>query len=128
MNKELEAEIKDAGGPEAVLAMLKAKKAEQASKVKQINTRDDLRAFAAEYKLRPDWHEPDEQGINTRIRGMHLDNAMGSTMNDLGDANKHGEFNIVLTHTAWNDIEEVDITEDVAVVNLSTLLSWAAEK
>lgn len=80
----------------------------------------DLMMFRNQHGMREDWHEPDQQGIGARIIGTHLDNAMGSTTRHEGE--KHGEFNIVLTM-------EMGATEtrDVAVVNLATLLSWAAQ-
>lgn len=79
----------------------------------------DLEMFRKRYEMRYDWHEPDEQGIGARIIGTHLDNAMGSTTRHEGK--EYSEFNIVLTM-------EMGATEtrDVAVVNLATLLSWAA--
>lgn len=82
----------------------------------------DLTEFASTYGLRSDWHEPDNQGINARIIGTHLDNAMGSSVRFEGK--RHCEFNVVLTR-----MDETDhvLQEDLAVVNLATLLSWAAQ-
>lgn len=82
-----------------------------------VNSPEDLAALAQTLRVRPDWHEPDEQEVDVRIRGNHLDNAMGSTMRDIGDDNEAGEYNIVITREG----------RDVAVVNLATLLSWGAE-
>lgn len=95
-------------------------KPEEESAVLSITSRDGLRAFAAAAFLRPNWHEPDERGIGARIVGTHLDNAMGARLDP------DGEFNVVLTreHTREND----EVPRDIAVVNLATLLSWAAEK
>ena len=76
----------------------------------------DLFRFRDCYGMRSDWHEPDEQGVGARVIGTHLDNAMGSTTRH-EHADWGGEFNIVLTHEG----------EDRAVVNLATLLSWAAQ-
>lgn len=87
------------------------------NRVAKIQTRQALRDFATQYGTRHDWHEPDEQGLNVRIIGMHLDNAMGSTTRPIGENNSSGEFNIVLTHE----------DEPVAVINLATLLAWAAQ-
>lgn len=86
----------------------------------------DLRYFQNQYRMRDDWHEPGEQNIGARIIGNHLDNAMGSTVchenTDWG-----GEFNVVLQHLVYDhDTNDYDRT-DLAVVNLATLLSWAAE-
>lgn len=82
-----------------------------------------LASFASAHGLRHDWHEPDESNISARIIGKHLDNAMGSTTRH-EHADWGGEFNVVLTRM---DEEEREIQEDLAVVNLATLLSWAAE-
>jgi len=84
--------------------------------IKGIHTPDDLSKLAADLGVRSDWHEPDEQEVDVRIRGNHLDNAMGSTMRDIGDNNEAGEYNIVITRAG----------RDVAVVNLATLLSWGS--
>ena len=40
----------------------------------------ELLRFAHEAKVRPDWHEPDEQGVEASVVGDHLDNAMGNTI------------------------------------------------
>lgn len=83
-----------------------------------------LAGFATLYGLRHDWHEPDESNISARIIGKHLDNAMGSTTRH-EHAEWGGEFNVVLTRMDDTDRE---IQEDLAVVNLATLLSWAAQR
>lgn len=85
-------------------------------KIIGIQTPEDLDALADDLGVRADWHEPDEQNVSAYIRGNHLDNAMGSTMRDIGDDNSSGEFNIVIQKDG----------EDVAVINLATLLSWGA--
>jgi len=77
----------------------------------RINDPQALADFAIEHGLRSDWHEPDEREISARVVGDHLDNAMGPTV----DRNC-GELNVVLTKDG----------EDVAVVNLATLLAWGA--
>lgn len=83
----------------------------------------DLEMFRKRHSLRYDWHEPDNSGINARIIGTRLDNAMGSSTRFEGES--HCEFNVVLTRR----LEGFDgpIEEDLAVVNLATLLSWAAQ-
>lgn len=75
-----------------------------------IETRTDMDVLAASLGVRPDWHEPDERNVSARIVGDHLDNAMGSSLDD-----NFGEFNVVVTRDGT----------DVAVVNLATLLSLA---
>lgn len=86
------------------------------AEVEAINLPIDLKVLANELRVRTDWHEPDEQGVSVRIRGNHLDNAMGSRMADVGPDNQSGEFNIVIQKDG----------RDRAVVNLATLLSWGA--
>lgn len=83
----------------------------------------DLMMFRNQHGVRGDWHEPDNQNIGARIIGTHLDNAMGSTTRH-EHADWGGEFNVVLTR-----MDETDraLQEDLAVVNLATLLSWAAQ-
>lgn len=85
------------------------------AQITQINTRADLVAVAQSLSVRADWHEPDEQGVSARIIGDHLDNAMGSRTVD-----NVGEFNVIITRE--DDDEQ---PQDVAVVNLATLLAFA---
>ena len=86
----------------------------------------DLTEFASNYGLREDWHEPDEKSISARIIGRHLDNAMGSTTRH-EHADWGGEFNVVLTRKEYDDESNEHVSQDLAVVNLATLLSWAAQ-
>lgn len=82
-----------------------------------------LAEFAREHSLRPDWHEPDEQGVGARVIGTHLDNAMGANAGRTvaPDGHDFTEFNVVLT------VEDEDgVPQDAAVVNLATLLAVAA--
>ena len=83
-----------------------------------------LAQFAAEHGLRPDWHEPDEQGVGARIIGTHLDNAFGAMAGrsiSPFDGREFGEFNIVLTVE-----DDEGVPQDAAVVNLASLLAIAA--
>ena len=93
--------------------------------MKRINSAKELNELAKELRVRPDWHEPDEQEVNARIIGSHLDNAMGADP----DADKKvddpdgsvrtlhwGEYNVVITKKG----------KDVAVVNLAELLAWGS--
>lgn len=86
----------------------------------------DLKTFQSQYGMRDNWHEPDEQNIGARIIGTHLDNAMGSTIR-YESTDWGGEFNVVLTRDVFDyETNQVERT-DLAVVNLATLLSWAAD-
>jgi hypothetical protein len=78
---------------------------------RRIDKVEDLQRVAQVLGVRKDWHEPDEQEVNAYVVGDHLDNAMGSTTK-----HNHGELNVVITHYG----------ENFAVINLATLLSWAA--
>lgn len=91
--------------------------------VPKINTPDQLAGFAQKYGLRPDWHEPDEQDIGARVYGTQLDNAMGAGY-VAGDGIDTGELNVVLYRIPDSHDEP---TEDLAVVNLANLLSWATQ-
>lgn len=89
------------------------------SPVVSIHTAEQMAKLAHDLRVRPDWHEPDEQNVNARIIGTHLDNAMGSTTLPLPEDdpnNPNGEYNIVVTRDGT----------DVAVINLASLLSWAS--
>ncbi len=107
------------------LKALEAEVARRNHKPQQINTPQDLHLFARQHALRPDWHEPDESDIDARIIGTHLDNATGPTMRNEGS--EYGEFNVVLVQRGWGDDGERLPDRDLAVINLATLLSWAAE-
>ena len=88
--------------------------------MKRINNAKELNELAKELGVRPDWHEPDEQEVNARIIGSHLDNAMGADPDADDDPDgsvrtRHwGEYNVVITKKG----------KDVAVVNLAELLAW----
>lgn len=84
--------------------------------MQEVATRAQLTALARNLNVRDDWHEPDERGVSARVVGNHLDNAMGPTVSDHG-----GEFNVVITQE-----NDEGVPEDVAVVNLATLLAWAS--
>ena len=115
------------------LATLQAEIERRTYKPQQINTPTELALFARQHGLLTDWHEPDEQDIDARIRGGHLDNAMGTTLDDIGENNFAGEYQVILTeHThkyVYEDgVEKRVLGKDLAVINLATLLSWAAQK
>lgn len=82
-----------------------------------------LAEFAQKHGLRPDWHEPDEQGVGARVIGTHLDNAFGATAGRRLTIDGHDctEFNVILTV----EDDEGD-PQDAAVVNLASLLAIAA--
>lgn len=83
--------------------------------IRELRTKEDLDNFAIEYGIPGDWHEPDNAGINARIIGTHLDNAMGDTIKLENET--YGEYNVVFTYE----------DEDVAVINLANLLRYATQ-
>lgn len=86
----------------------------------RINSRAELARLAKRLGTRPDWHEPDEQGLTARVLGEDFDNA-GFWGHYKGELNAYGEGRQEL----W-----VEISRDgnpVAEINLATLLAWAAE-
>jgi hypothetical protein len=91
--------------------------------VKRIDSRQELAELARWLRLRPDWHDPDEQEVDAVVLGRSFDNA-----------GFWGEDNVDSQYTGvGKDSEEmyVIIRKDrtpVAEVNLATLLSWAAEE
>lgn len=102
------------------------------SKYDYIASKADLEAFANRHGLRPDWHEPDEQGVTARVAGITLDNAFGARGHDIeadfGDASRFSdlweghELRVVLR------VEGQDGgTEEEAVINLASLLGWACQ-
>jgi hypothetical protein len=86
------------------------------SPIPKITTREELQNFAAVHGLRPDWHEPDEQGVTAWTYGAVLDNAMGAGWVP-DDSSIDGEINVILI---VNGVKE-------AVINLAELLAWAAD-
>lgn len=85
--------------------------------VQHIHTAEDLAAFAETYKLREDWHEPDEQGVTARVVGSKLDNAFGATTSRQNH-DGGGELNVILSMHGI----------DAAVINLADLLAWASTR
>lgn len=73
-----------------------------------------LQRFAEEHRLRPDWHEPDEQNVSAVVTGCHLDNAMGE---DQGSLPPYWQEFVV--HLFVDERPELSI-------NLATLLAIAA--
>jgi hypothetical protein len=95
--------------------------------VKRIYTRRELVALARELKVRPDWHEPDEQDLTARVFGDSFDNATapGRWYGGSEDEPSRAELHVVLYRKAsWSDENGTQDTP-LAVINLATLLSWA---
>lgn len=96
--------------------------------MKIIHTRDEFIAWAREQKLRPDWHEPDEQDITARVEGTPLDfdNAgFWPFGNGYRFGNeRHAELHVIFSRSSIEDGRTVR-GEDLACVNLATLCAWA---
>lgn len=90
----------------------------------RINSPVELEDFRRAYGLRPDWHEPDNNGVTAYVVGDHLDNAMGPTVE-----RGFGELNVVLAseQSSGTSFEHATFLP-IAVVNLATLLSWATDR
>lgn len=84
--------------------------------MKRITTKAELVALADELGVRPDWHEPDEQGVSATTHGVAFDNAgfWGKTYRS-GDGHPFTERYAIL----WKDGRKI------ATVNLATLFAWA---
>jgi hypothetical protein len=113
--------------------------------MKIITDRAEFAALARELGVRPDWHEPDEQGVRARVEGLSFDNAGFWPAQPFMT---HVELHVIFSvcgegdHTVcdvWDDgtcLCECDgdgdhqhgpcEARDVAAVNLATLCAWAA--
>lgn len=80
--------------------------------MRKIRTKRDLLALARELGVRPDWHEPDEQGVTITVHGRSFDNA-GFWPKDF----------------RYRTCEKYAVVKKdgapVAAVNLATLFAWA---
>lgn len=84
----------------------------------KINSKEELKDFAKQYGLRPDWHEPDEESIDAKVKGKIFDNA-GFWGVDF-DPKPFGitpEMSVVLYHK----------NKPVAEINLATLFAFACD-
>jgi hypothetical protein len=88
------------------------------SEIKRISNRDDLVALANKLGVRPDWHEPGEQGVTADVSGAYFDNA-----------GFWGEAELALSTLPTSALELwVTLSRDgkaVAEVNLATLFAFA---
>jgi hypothetical protein len=85
-----------------------------------INSPEELAAFADERGCRPNWHEPDEQGLShVVLDGNKLDNAFG--------AEKSSDY-LRFARAADQRLVIIDeIGQPVAIVNVANLLAWASK-
>jgi hypothetical protein len=89
--------------------------------IKRINTRAELQELARELGVRPDWHEPDERGVNALVSGHMLDNAGFWGQAGVGTLpSAYQELWVTIT------LQEEGCTPiPVAEVNLAMLLAWS---
>lgn len=80
----------------------------------RILRRSQLRGLALMLGVRHDWHEPDEQGVTAEVHGESFDNA--GFWPEPTAPGGHQEMHVVI---------KVD-GEEVATINLATLLAWAS--
>jgi hypothetical protein len=83
--------------------------------MKRITDRADLVKLAVTAGVRPDWHEPDEQGITARVEGKSFDNA--GFWPDESTPPEILEHHVILSQDG----------RDVAAVNLADLFAWATD-
>lgn len=82
--------------------------------MKRIQSKAELVALAKRLGVRPDWHEPDEQGVTAGTHGTSFDNA-----------GFWGSDNTCRTQEQYVVIRQDG--EAVAEVNLATLFAWATD-
>ena len=88
-----------------------------------ITDRRDFARLATQLRVRPSWHEPDEQGLTARVDGRTFDNAglpdeLTVTLSVIDDS----ECDDGCEYACRNH----SVTRDVARVSLATLCAWAA--
>jgi hypothetical protein len=90
--------------------------------IKRIDTREALVALARQLGVRPDWHEPDEQGVSALVSGHTFDNAgfwgVNGTTADFPSA--YQELWVTVTRESPTG-ERIPVAE----VNLAMLFAWA---
>jgi len=89
--------------------------------VRRINNRAALLALAKELRVRPDWHEPDEQEVTAECHGSTFDNAgCWGAKETAGDIREYGTAEWI---EMWVTLKQEG--EPVAEVNLALLFAWA---
>ncbi len=94
--------------------------------LKTITSEKALKALAEELGVRPDWHEPDEQGVTVEIRGVNFDNA------GFWGAREEAALLSAVGKGAFAQLNSIEMyaiiykdEKPVAEVNLAELFSWA---
>ena len=89
--------------------------------MKRINTREELKALAAELGVRPDWHEPDQSGVSALVSGHMLDNAGFWGEGGTGTVPSWAQELWVTITVKTEGVEPYGVAE----VNLAMLLAWS---
>jgi hypothetical protein len=84
--------------------------------IPRINSQSELAELAVQFGTRPDWHEPDEQGLTAHVFGFSFDNA--------GSWGQAAQHMTEASRELWVRLYKDNVP--VADVNLATLFSWAA--
>lgn len=106
--------------------------------VKRINTVAQLRELQQALKVRPDWHEPDEQDVTARVFGFSFDNAgfwgsegkVTTLPQDERQEKWFNHYNTASELARREDHEEMYVAlyrdgDRVAEINLATLFAFA---
>lgn len=104
---------------------------EKGDVVEIITTRQQLVDLAQRLGMRDDWHEPDEQGVTARVDGLAFGNSgywpLAEALRNgysVRSVEQHVVLSVIHEDEACDDCGHAE-SEDVAAVNLATLLAWA---
>lgn len=108
--------------------------------LKRIHTKAELKALAKDLGVRPDWHEPDEQGLAAFGYGLNFDNAghWGLEYLSRRELDARTRLHDAGGNTGEWEMDDVDrfvemfliLYKDghaVAEINLATLLAFACD-
>lgn len=110
------------------------------SDLKRIHTKAELKQLAQELGVRPDWHEPDEQGLDAFVYGGSFDNCGNWGLQHFADRGYHAMLCL------WNPQKEIGAgtigdferfiemfvvlykdDKAIAEINLATLFAFACD-
>jgi hypothetical protein len=92
------------------------------SGIKRINTKAELQDLARELGVRPDWHEPDEQGVTAFVSGHSFDNAGFWGVGGTGTLpSVYQEMWVTVSRQSDYDGNFIPVAE----VNLAMLFAWS---
>ena len=85
--------------------------------MEKIISRDELVALARRLGVRADWHKPDDRGVAAQVEGDCFDDTGFWPTEDWSYSTPESvEMHVIISKNG----------EDVAAVNLATLLAWAS--